>query len=515
MSSANCPFTIFPKKEDSDVTRRKDKYVTINIPLNPEDPNSQKITHEYSKLNSTEIKDVLEFFSTFDDIVNTLALPRGPQRFRLIPAMMGHDAQKKWFDIVNTYATNQTQDELEDCIERFLLLFMEEDISLDIKEWMSEVKKPRNMSVQDFVQRISHLNDLIDYTPIPDPTNNPDTQTPKFTDAELARIVRNACPAGWKKAQVQANIHHLNLAAQTRYYTGLKSVEPNDITSHRNKSHEAKSPNRRAQTSQSGVKPKINANSKTGKSQKYCEIHGKCNHTTAQCEVIQKQREEYKGRINNNNKNIKDKNNERPKYNTRSNSQKNWEDNNNISINSNDEASDANSEINHIEEIFNIQDSEEKSDAICTEIRIQGTNRDGPSQLLLGLLDTGATGIFVKRTALKNIEHQVKKINIQVKGRYALSHLKEVALFNIKLPDFYNSHIISVRAYVEEEAVGRHDIILGIRFIHQLGLIFNFKQQTVTWDEIAIPMRHMGSIKPQELTSIWSIFSCSKHIWWR
>jgi hypothetical protein len=57
---------------------------------------------------------------------------------------------------------------------------MESDISLDIKEWMSEIKKPRSMSVQDFVQRISHLND---YTPIPDPINRPGTQT----------------PVGWKK----------------------------------------------------------------------------------------------------------------------------------------------------------------------------------------------------------------------------------------------------------------------------------------------------------------------------
>jgi hypothetical protein len=37
---------------------------------------------------------------------------------------------------------NQSQVELENCIERFLLLFMEEDISLDIKDWMSEIKKP-------------------------------------------------------------------------------------------------------------------------------------------------------------------------------------------------------------------------------------------------------------------------------------------------------------------------------------------------------------------------------------
>jgi hypothetical protein len=153
--------------------RRKDRYVSIDTPLDPSDPTSQKITHEYKKLNSIEFEDVLEFCSTFDDIVKTLALPRGPQRFCLIPAMMGHD-------IKTNYGTNQSQEELKNCIEQFLLLFMEDDISLDIKEWMSEVKKPRSMSVQDFVQRISHLNDLIDYTPIPNPINSPGIQTPKF-----------------------------------------------------------------------------------------------------------------------------------------------------------------------------------------------------------------------------------------------------------------------------------------------------------------------------------------------
>jgi hypothetical protein len=55
---------------------------------------------------------------------------------------------------------------------------------------------------------------------------------------------------------------------------------------------------------------------------------------------------------------------------------------------------------------------------------------------------------------------------------------------------------------VEEDAVGRHDIILGIRFIQQLGLLFDFKRHTVTWDEITIPMRQLGSIKPEELAPI-------------
>jgi hypothetical protein len=97
--------------------RQKDRYITINIPLDPSNPNSQKITHEYLKLNSTEIEEVLEFFSTFDDIVKTLALPSVPHCFQLIPAMMEHDARKKWFDTVPNYATNQSQQELKNCIE--------------------------------------------------------------------------------------------------------------------------------------------------------------------------------------------------------------------------------------------------------------------------------------------------------------------------------------------------------------------------------------------------------------
>ena len=64
--------------------------------------------------------------------------------------------------------------------------------------------------------------------------------------------------------------------------------------------------------------------------------------------------------------------------------------------NNNDDASDNNSEINHIEEVFNIQDPENALVNISTEIRIQGIIKNNESrQLILGLLDTGATGNFI------------------------------------------------------------------------------------------------------------------------
>jgi hypothetical protein len=157
-----------------------------------------------------------------------------------------------------------------------------------------------------------------------------------------------------------------------------------------------------------------------------------------------------------------------------------------------------------MEEIFNINDSKYKSNGVSTKICVQGAKKlnENLNQLLLGLLDTGSTGIFIKWTALNNILHHIKKTNIHVKGRYAQSHIHDVALLNIKLPDFYNSRTVTVEAYVEEETIGRHDIILGVRFIQQLGLIFDFKRNTVIWDEITIPMRQMGSIEANELISI-------------
>jgi hypothetical protein len=74
--------------------------------------------------------------------------------------------------------------------------------------------------------------------------------------------------------------------------------------------------------------------------------------------------------------------------------------------------------------------------------------------------------------------------------------------FDIKLQDFCGSHRSTVRPYIEESSIGRHNIVLGIQFIKQLGLIFNFQKCIVIWDNLSIPMRQHGSIKPEELTII-------------
>jgi hypothetical protein len=72
MAAESCPFKIEPKsKLDSD-TRRKDRFVSFDVPLNPGERNGLKATHEFRRLDNTEPEDVLTFFETVAQAVVTL-----------------------------------------------------------------------------------------------------------------------------------------------------------------------------------------------------------------------------------------------------------------------------------------------------------------------------------------------------------------------------------------------------------------------------------------------------------
>jgi hypothetical protein len=208
---------------------------------------------------------------------------------------------------------------------------MEEEISLDIKEWMSEVKKPRNLTVQDFMRC---LNDLIEYTSIPTIRERKlkNLQMPNWHVSFGTRVLL----AGRRVSQVYENLRHLGLAAPTRYYTGLGNIEPNENAFHRKKIQETKTLRQRKGENSDH---KIKSDKTLNRNQKYCEIHGKCNHSSSQCDAIQKQREEYKSTSNN--KNQEKKNLDCLKHNTRSHTSKKQEQNNSLTTNQKNDMSDA------------------------------------------------------------------------------------------------------------------------------------------------------------------------------
>ena len=61
-------------------------------------------------------------------------------------------------------------------------------------------------------------------------------------------------------------------------------------------------------------------------------------------------------------------------------------------------------------------------------------------------------------------------------------------MFDCKLTDFCSSRKITVKAYIDDDAVGKHDIIFGRRFCAELGIIINYKTKTMIWDDLSVPM---------------------------
>ena len=64
-----------------------------------------------------------------------------------------------------------------------------------------------------------------------------------------------------------------------------------------------------------------------------------------------------------------------------------------------------------------------------------------------------------------------------------------MAVFECRLPDFCQSRVVTVSAYIDENAVGEHDIC------SELGLILDYKNKKVLWNEIAISMQNKSGMR--------------------
>jgi hypothetical protein len=82
--------------------------------------------------------------------VLTLAVAEGEPCFWLVQALLSADPAKQWIVITTAEAT-RNQDAFAGCLEALKLVYMDRDISLDTKEWLQQVKKPHDMSVQAFL----------------------------------------------------------------------------------------------------------------------------------------------------------------------------------------------------------------------------------------------------------------------------------------------------------------------------------------------------------------------------
>ena len=509
MSAENCPLKLI--RENHNFEREKHHYLELDMPLDPNNPNGLKVSNKFKKLIHTDAESVLEFIIEYDGIVEDLNIPEGVARFRLFEALIHSNAAKSAWSNIRGLHTDTNQPTLELCIDLWTLKFMTRDISLDTKEYLRIVKKPRQWTVAKLNDRLQTLNNLITWMPAP--VNGGDF-TPRFSDDELKVILQNCCPRAWKKTMVRAAYRPTNLTEQTQYFEGLRSLEEDNHQEHgrsrrnrsntgRNDRNNNKNDNNKGRRSSGRGNNNKNDNSKDHQDA-ICPIHG--GHTIKECTLIRNERQRYqerKGNNRTNNNRVRGNGNDNRRnygYNTRNSTHRN-EDNNNISEMNGNDTEDEASEMNNIYEEMNTvqrKDIKKLSNPTLSEVSVELASS---KKMVLGLLDSGATGVHVKRSVLSLTKCTLASANIHVTGRYGKSYVSETATFNIKLPDFCRSRSITVTANIDDNAVGRHDIIFGVRFLTELGLVFDFKRHQITWDELVVPMKPIQSI-PIPINSI-------------
>lgn len=136
-----------------------------------------------------------------------------------------------------------------------------------------------------------------------------------------------------------------------------------------------------------------------------------------------------------------------------------------------------------------------------TDVHVLFPTSSGDKKMVLGLLDSGATSNFVKREILSDVPHSIKSVNDNVKGRYNSTVVKEQATFELRLPDFASSKSVTVTALVEDSAtvVGRHGIIFGSTFLHDLGITFDYARGTIIWDDVATSMKTIPHVEANSI----------------
>ena len=109
---------------------------------------------------------------------------------------------------------------------------------------------------------------------------------------------------------------------------------------------------------------------------------------------------------------------------------------------------------------------------------------------MLCLLDSGATGCWISRTALPpDIQtNQVPMVTTQTLAGSFTSN-ESVDIHNLLLPEFHRMRCIeTIPAKIFNKGC-HYDMILGRDFMTELGIVLDFKCKTMEWDGSTITMR--------------------------
>ena len=152
------------------------------------------------------------------------------------------------------------------------------------------LRKPRNMSIRVYVNRVLEMNDqLVSY-----PGTGDNIDGTKLPEDEILDLLEFGIPNTWQKAMLlqdfDPQVHTVNDFVQ--FCERLETMESEEIPPR--EKHTNNNNAKRKRSSSSSTRNN-NSNSRGQKKSLDCMLHGKdCGHSTDQCFVLKKQADKLK-----------------------------------------------------------------------------------------------------------------------------------------------------------------------------------------------------------------------------
>jgi transposase InsO family protein len=157
-------------------------------------------------------------------------------------------------------------------------------------------------------------------------------------------------------------------------------------------------------------------------------------------------------------------------------------------------------EVNDLNTV-NLPDPDDPPPAPRCLLQVQLSNGGIPNdpdfrgRPLIALLDSGSSvSLTVRGVIPSNINTTVRPrrpTKFITKGGTFVTH--SISNFNIMLPQFSVHRKISLNLHVDEtigeaRQASQYDFILGRDFLNQVGIVLDFKERRIQWDELSVPM---------------------------
>ena len=115
-------------------------------------------------------------------------------------------------------------------------------------------------------------------------------------------------------------------------------------------------------------------------------------------------------------------------------------------------------------------------------------NKNSKLRTIKILLDSGASASIVRKDVL-HVHHKILKDKKNkwstMAGTFNTTFVTEIIL---KLPELNHSAEIYAKCHLTDKFLN-YDLILGRDILHERGIIFNFENKTITWQEVSISMK--------------------------